>query len=301
MPVLCDVCKREVPAGVRYCPHCGLEIVSERERASHPVPMETDVFDWEAEPGESKPYDVSRKQPPPLEPERMAELMQLASERLNAGQVLEASALLKNIPQKAISDPSMRATLDHLRNAIDARKDAIRKRCEKLAKGGDSDQLVAFLAGQAGNEMEPEEICQVALAAARKLLNARRPDGAADLLHLGPFRIVREEKLVEAHRALELEAHRARMRQHAFKSFVLLGSVISVAVIGLPILALVLWRGGSGLVFWILVPVLLIVAVAIAMRRDLQAWLKERLKHHARPRPSRANQKLERIIRQRRK
>ena len=254
----CDVCKLEVPADTRFCPNCGLEIVPERERASRPPPMEKDVFDWDEPPGAPKEYGVSKKQQPDPELNRIAELVQLAQTRLGEGQVLDASALLKQVRPHVARFAKFRASFEQMQKVIDTRKESIRERCEAFADVGDSDRLVALLAGQAANEMEPEEICSVALKAARTLYEADRADEAAEVLRLPPFRTVREEQLVREHRDLELLVHRKRSRQHTTQSIMILGGVIVAAVVGLFVLAKVLWSGGFGASCWILVPAMLI-------------------------------------------
>jgi hypothetical protein len=256
----CDVCKLDVPDGKRFCPNCGLEIVPERERVSRPPPMEKDVFDWNEPPGAPKEYGVSKKQQPDPERNRIAELMQLSATRLREDQVLEASALLKQVRPHVARFTTFRDSFEQMQKIIDTRKESIRERCAAFADVGDSDRLVGLLAGQAANEMEPEEICAVALKSARTLYESQRADEAAEVLRLPPFRTVREEPLVQEHRELELLVHRLRSRQHSTRSFMIIGGAIVAAVIGLFVLAKVLWTGGFGASCWVLVPAMLVAA-----------------------------------------
>ena len=256
----CDVCKSAVPEGTRFCPKCGLEILSQSERTSRPPPMETDVFDWDEQPGKPRDYDFSKKPRPDLAKEKIAEVLQLAQARLSSGQVLEASALLKQIRQPASRHVMFRGTFEQIDKIIEGRKQAIREQCDTLSESGDSERLVALLAGQAANEMEPEEICSVALAAASTLYKARRAEEASAVLRLAPFRTLREESLVQEHRELELRVHRMRTRQHWFRSFLLLGGVLVGGAVGLTLFALFLWRGKLGASCWIVGPGFLVAA-----------------------------------------
>jgi uncharacterized Zn finger protein (UPF0148 family) len=260
----CDVCKLEVPDGTRFCPKCGLEIVTARERAARPTPMEKDVFDWDEGPGKPKEYGVSQKQKPDMDAERVAELLQLAHTRLGEGQVLEAYALLKQVRPHLGRLAKFRALYEQMQKVIEARKESIRQRCDTFASVGDSDRIVGLLAGQAANEMDPEEICAVALKAARTLYDADRAEEAAEVLRVPPFRTVREEQLVREHRELELLAHRKRGRQHGLQSVMILGGVIVAAVVGLGMFARILWSGNFGASCWLLIPGLL-VAVGLIL------------------------------------
>jgi hypothetical protein len=261
--------------------------------------MERDVFDWDEQPGQSKEYDVSKKQHPGLDLERTKELLKLANTHLNAGEVLDASALLKQVRPQLVRHATLRDTFEWLANTIDARKSSIRDRCKELAGAGDSDRLITLLAGQASNEMEPEEVCAVALDAAKTLLRSRRADGAAELLRLAPFRTVREQELVQSHRELELKVHRVRSRQHTLKSFLFLGSVIAAGAIALSIFALLVWHGGMVLTLWILAPVSLVAVVFMAcgpqMRDWFQSWTGQRSGR------SRSAEKLADFLKERRK
>jgi hypothetical protein len=273
MSLICDVCKSAVPDGVRFCPRCGLEIVPERERTSRPTPMEKDVFDWDETPGHSKQYDVSERQVTGLTPERAAELLRLAETRLGEGQVLEAIGLLKQVKPQAARDATLRAAFERIARKIDEKRQAIRQRCESLARANDSERLVALLAGQAANELEPEEVCSIALDAARTMFRSHHADGAAEVLRLVPFRTVREEELVRAHRELELQVHRMRARQHAVRGFLLVGGVLVAAAIGLSLFAWTLWFGDRRIILWILVPLLLIVVALVAFIPQLREWV----------------------------
>jgi hypothetical protein len=272
MALLCDVCKSEVAEGTRFCPKCGLEIVPERERVSRPPPLEKDVFDWDESPGRPKEYEFSRKQVPGLDAQRTAELLQLADARLASGEVLDASALLKQVRLQLIHHKTLRGAFERMTKVIDARRAAIRQRCIDLADAGAADQLVALLAGQAANELEPEQICAIGLATARTLFQARRAGAAADVLRLAPFRTLRDEKLVLEHRQLELQVHRMRARQHALRSFVYLGSVAAAAAVALSLFAILIWQGGMKLALWILIPTAVIAAVLGSNVRQFRAW-----------------------------
>jgi hypothetical protein len=279
MALICDVCKSPVPDGTRFCHRCGLEIVPERERASHSPPMEKDVFDWDEPPGQSKQYDVSKKQVVGLSADRALELLQLAETRLGEGQVLEATGLLKQLKPQLAHDAALRGRYERIAGKIDARKQAIRERCESLTGAHDSDRLVAFLAGQAANEIEPEEICAIALDAARTLFRSHDADGAAGVLRLAPFRTVREEELVRTHRELELQVHRVRARQHAIKGFLLIGSIMVAGSIGLGLFAWTLWFGNPRIVLWLLVPLSLTAAAAVAFIPQLRVWVLSKIGH----------------------
>jgi hypothetical protein len=226
--------------------------------------MEKDVFDWDEAPGTPKEYGVSQKQKPELEVERIAELLQLAQTRLGEGQVLESSALLKQVRPHVARLPKFRGLYDQMQKIIEARKESIRQRCDTFASVGDSDRLVALLAGQAANEMEPEEICAVALKSARTLYDADRAEEAAEVLRVPPFRTLREEQLLREHRELELLAHRKRSRQHGLQSIMILGGVIVAAVVGLGMFAKILWSGNFGASCWLLIPAML-VAVGLLL------------------------------------
>ena len=294
----CDVCKLEVPAGKQFCPKCGLEVVPERERVSRPPPMETDVFDWDEPPGAPKEYGVSKKQQPDPELDRIAELMQLSATRLREGQVLEASALLKQVRPHVARFAKFRASYEQMQRVIDTRKESIRERCEAFADVGDSDRLVGLLAGQAANEMEPEEICAVALKAARTLYEAQRADEAAEVLRLPPFRTVREEPLVQEHRELELVVHRLRSRQHSTQSLMIVGGVLVGAVIGLFLLAKILWTGGFGASCWILVPAMLIAAGLLLYLPQVRGKLEKLLQKSS---GGRTAEKLQKFLDRKRK
>jgi hypothetical protein len=294
----CDVCKLEVPDGTRFCPKCALEIVPERERASRPPPMEKDVFDWDEPPGAPKEYGVSKKQQPDPEVERIAELLQLAATRLREGQVLEASAMLKQVRPHVARFEKFRGSFEQMQKVIDTRKESIRERCEAFADAGDSDRLVALLAGQAANEMEPEEICSVALKATRTLYEARRADEAAEVLRLPPFRILREEQLVQEHRELELLVHQLRSRQHTTRSFMILGGVVLGAVVGLVVFAKIIWTGGFGASCWILVPAMLIAAALLLYPPQIRGKLEKLLQRSS---GGRTAEKLQKFLDRKRK
>jgi hypothetical protein len=272
MGVICDICKGEVTAGIRFCPHCGLEIVPERERASRPPPMETDVFDWEAGPGQTKPYDFASQQVPGLDAERTKELLDLAEARFQSGEVLDATALLKQVRPQLARHAALRGTFGRLFESIEARKQATRQRCEALAEARDSDRLLALLAGQAANELEPEEVCEVALAHARVFYQARRANAAAELLRLAPFRTLRHEQMVREHRELELQVHRMRARQHALKSFAVIGSAVAIGAMVLLLFAIVVWHGGTTLALWLLIPTAVIAVIVGSNVRHIRRW-----------------------------
>lgn len=299
MSVRCDICKTEVADGTRFCPKCGIEIVSARERASRPVPMEKDVFDWNEKPGSKKEYDFNKKTPVQLDANRAAELLGLAESRMNEGHVLDAFALLKQIQPQVGRLPALRARVDRLDRAIAARHQSIREQCGSWATAGDAAHIVGLLAGQAANELEPDTVCVIALAAARKLFEQRRADGAAEILRLPPFRTLRVENLVQEHRELELRVHRMRARQHAIKSVLFLGSIMVAAAVGLGLFAVAVWRGGIGIAVWFLVPIAIIAAVCYAVREQifagLQSWAAPR------SRRSRTAQKLAKYLEERHK
>lgn len=298
MALVCDVCKCEVSAGARFCPKCGLEIVPERERASRPPPMEKDVFDWDEAPGAPKEYGVSKKQQPDPEVERIAELIQLSATRLREGQVLEASAMLKQVRPHVARFAKIRGSYEQMQRVIDVRKESIRERCRAFVDRGDSDQLVALLAGQAANEMEPEEICAVALKSARSLYEAHRADEAAEVLRLPPFRTLREEPLVREHRELELLVHRLRSRQHGTRSFMLVGGILVGAVVGLVVFAKIIWTGGFGASCWILLPAMLIAAGLLLYLPQIRGKLEKLLQGSS---GGRATEKLQEFLDRKRK
>jgi hypothetical protein len=128
------------------------------------------------------------------------------------------------------------------------------------------------LAGQAANEIEPEEVCTIALDASRSLFQSHDAEGAAEVLRLAPFRTLREEQLVRRHRELELQVHRVRARQHAIKGFMLLGSIIVAGAIGLPLLAWTLWFGNPRIVLWLVVLLSFAVVAVVAFIPQFRNW-----------------------------
>jgi hypothetical protein len=249
-----------------------LEIVPRRERVSQPPPLSKEVYEWDEPAEQSTEYGVFQKEPAESGEERSAELLKLAQTRFDEGQILEASALLKQVKSDLKTSASIRPAFDRLSKRIEARKQSIRDRCKALVDARNSDQLVAFLAGQASNELDPEEICAVALDAAQSLFQAYHAEGASELLRLAPFRTLREEALVREHRELELRVHRLRARQHALKSFLFLGGIVVAGTVGLALFALTIWNVGTTTILLVLVCILMVAATLIALIPQWRVW-----------------------------
>jgi len=213
--------------------------------------------------------------------------------------MLEATGLLKQLKPQLAHDAALRGSYERIAKKIDARKRAIRERCESLASAHDADRLVAFLAGQAANEIEPEEVCTIALDAARSLFQSHDAEGAAEILRLAPFRTLREEQLVRRHRELELQVHRVRARRHAIKGFMLLGSIIVAGAVGLPLFAWTLWFGNPRIVLWLVLLLSFAVVAVVAFIPQIRNWFLSKI-GQATGRTRTAN-KLASFLRERRK
>lgn len=278
MAVQCDVCKSEYPAGTRFCPRCALEIVPQRDRQSRPPALHKDVFDWDEQEGKPKEYVVSKHQQPRLAAQKIAEILEQAKTRLADEYVLDAAALLKQVSSDVAREPSLRATYEQLQKTLEARRQAVRDRCRTMTDDSDSDRLIAYLSGPAANELEPSEICTLALAAARTMYVAHLADEAADVLRLSPFRTLRDEQLVKDHRELEMLVSRRRHWQHWRRSVTAFGGVCVVAGIGLAVWAWFVWRF-AGPARRIVVPGLLAAACFLVafpqLRPHLEKWLSQ--------------------------
>ena len=279
MAVQCDACKSEIPAGTRFCPRCGLEVVPERERRSRPPALHKEAFDWDEQDGQPKYYEVSKEQQPRPAAQKLAEILEQAHTRLADGCMLEAARMLKQVRPHVAPHVTLRIRHEQLEKIIETRKQAIRERCQTMADAGDSDRLVALLSGPAANELEPEEICAVALAAVRTLYDAQLADEAAEVLRLQPFRTLREEQLVKEHRDLETLVQRRRHWQHWRRSVTVLGGLSVLAGIGLAIWAWFVWQTGAAVARWLLVPGLLATAFFLIifpqLRPHLEKWLRQ--------------------------
>jgi hypothetical protein len=274
----CDLCRCEVPSGKRFCPRCGLEIVPDRERASQPPPLNTDVFDWNEPAGKSTAYAVSQGQPA-VELEELRSLLLAAKGRLEDGDVRDAAVMLNRIRPQVGNHVSLRPTFEHLHKSIESRKRKVSDRCQALADEGDSARLVWMLVGPATNDMEPEEICSVALKAARTLYDAEQADEAHDVLRIASFRTVRDQAIVQQHSELAALVGRRRYWQHWRRSMTVLGGVCILGGIGLTVWAWFLWRTGLGAARRFVVPGLVLCAIFLSTfpqwKPTLEKWLRE--------------------------
>lgn len=277
--MICDLCRCEVPSGKRFCPRCGVEIVPDRERASQAPPLAKDVFDWNEPAGASSAYGVSQRQHPVVAIDELSTMLHSAQSKLEDGDVREAAALLGRIRSQVARHASLRPVYEQLHRTIEARKRKIRARCKALADEGDGPRLVWMLAGPATNDMEPEEICDVALQAAQTLYDAEQADEANDVLRVASFRTVRDEAIVERHRELAALVGRRRYWQHWRRSMTVVGGTCILGGIGLVVWAWFLWRTGLGAARRLVVPGLLLCAVFLATfpqwKPTLEKWLRE--------------------------
>ncbi len=277
MTLVCDVCKRELPAGTQFCPQCGLEVVPEREQASQRPPLEVDVFDWDEDEGKPKDYSVSQKQRPDDKLEQLVEMLRGAEARLANGQVLEAAATLKSVGSKVASHAKIKALHARLLKIVEDRQRIVREKCQQLCDEHDAERLCALLAGPAANELEPEQISRIAIDAARTFFDSRLADEAHELLRLPPFRTLRDEALVAEHRELDQLVHRRRQWQHWRQSAAILGSVILVAIFFLCIVVWLAWNGSTKIALLLIAVVGSIAGAAVAFHAQIAVWIRTQL------------------------
>jgi hypothetical protein len=276
----CDVCHIEVPAEVRFCPHCGLEI-TERRATYEPKKsaLPDDAYDWsdQAELG-PKEYVVSREQLRAMPDSELAERLDTAETRLQDGYTLDVAGTLKQLRPHVANRPAQRERWQRLRRVVVARKQVAKKRIAELTAEGDGDRLVALLNGPAANELEPEEICQAALDAARTLYDAQLADEAADVLRILAFKTLRDERLVPAHRELESLVQRRRMWQYWRRNVSVMGAACLAAAIGLTLWAWFLWNANIRGLRRLAIPLLLAVSALLVYLPQMQERLERKLR-----------------------
>lgn len=276
MALVCDVCNVTLPANTRYCPSCGLEVLTQRERVARPTPFDHDVFAWDEPADAPKDYVVSAQQQPDAKLTQLVESLRTVETQLADGRVLDAAAAIRQLKPRVASRPKLRAWHERLHHAIEKRRDRVRQRCRELIESLDADTLGSLLAGSAANELDPEEIARVALDAARKSYDARLADDAAELLRLPPFRTIRDDALIAEHRELDALVHRRRQWQHWRRSVAFLGSVIVVAVVVLGGVTALAWHGSRKAGVTMLLLIGAGVGLVVACQRPITAWLRER-------------------------